>query len=53
MIEEFQVFWTEVAERDLDEIIEYIAQDNLTAALAIYDRIREKTGSLRIFPTRI
>ncbi len=52
MIEQFQVFWTEVAERDLEEIIDYIAQDNLAAAIGLYNKIRDKTASLKILPFR-
>jgi plasmid stabilization system protein ParE len=30
---------TEPAEVDIDEILAYIADDNLTAALSVYDRL--------------
>jgi addiction module RelE/StbE family toxin len=40
------VEWTSTARYDLEEIIEYIAQDNIDAALRVLDRIEERAKKL-------
>lgn len=52
MSKEYDVFMTENAERDLNEIILYIAQDNIDIALTIYDRLKTKVLSLKTFPEK-
>jgi addiction module RelE/StbE family toxin len=49
---EFEVLWTEVAESDLSEIIEYIAQDSKTRALKVFAEIKNKTSQLITYPKR-
>ncbi len=47
-----EVFWATIAENDLIEIVEYIAEDNLTKARNIFEKIKEKASSLSYFPER-
>ena len=42
--------WKALAREDLLSIIEYVAQDNLDAALALTDEIEAKTEGLRQTP---
>jgi len=50
--EKYHVKITQSAERDLDEIIEYIAQNNPSTAIQIMERIIEKIKTLDHFPYR-
>lgn len=47
-----QVVWSEPAEQDLDAIVEYIAKDNLQAALDMDNLLREAADSLILFPEK-
>jgi plasmid stabilization system protein ParE len=49
---EYQIVWAEVAENDLREIIEYIANDSLDIALQILNKIKDCASSLYAFPER-
>jgi len=40
------VRWTSTARLDLEDIIEYIAQDNINAALDVLDRIENRAAKL-------
>ena len=42
--------WSPTAENDLNEIIDYIAQDSLEYALSFYEQVREKVDNLNNFP---
>lgn len=42
--------WTEKAETDAIEILEYIAQDNITAAYDVYEAIRQQVDRLAEYP---
>jgi toxin ParE1/3/4 len=42
--------WTETAETDRDAIVDYIAQENLFAAIEAGDQIERQTNELRAFP---
>ena len=44
-----EIEWSPTAENDLNEIIDYIAQDSLEYALSFYERISEKVESLTQF----
>ena len=46
----YQINITEAAEQDLDNIIDYISDDNPTAALKIAARIEENILKLEDFP---
>lgn len=37
-----EIEWSSKAENDLNEIIDYIAQDSLEYALSFYEQVREK-----------
>ena len=52
MSKKYRVIWSNIAERDLKNIIEYIADDNLLNAQNIFKKIREKASSLYLFPKR-
>ncbi len=43
-----EIEWSLKAENDLNEIIDYIAQDSLEYALLFYDEVREKIENLII-----
>ncbi len=48
----YSVLWTEVAEKDLREIIAFIAGDNVPNALHVLENIRDKASTLYAFPER-
>lgn len=52
MKKKYEVKWSNVAEKDLMGIIEYIADDNPANALRIFKPIKEKASSLYSFPER-
>ncbi len=45
-----EIEWSPSAENDLNEIIDYIAQDSLEYALSFYEQVREKVENLIQFP---
>jgi plasmid stabilization system protein ParE len=45
-----KVVWLGDARKDVDEICDYIARDNVDAALRIVDRIEERADFLADFP---
>lgn len=47
-----EIRWTITAEQDLQEIVEYIFQDNADAAIAVLDRIESKAMTLSELPLR-
>jgi toxin ParE1/3/4 len=52
MSRKFEVLWSAVAERDLNTIFDYIADESPAAALEIFDKLRQKAASLSRFPGR-
>jgi plasmid stabilization system protein ParE len=52
MSQTYQIIWAEVAERDLREIIEYIALDSPSNALEILIKLKESASSLYFSPER-
>jgi len=48
----FKVIWTPIAERDLSEIIQYIASDSVSAAKKILTTLKTKADTLTSFPNR-
>jgi len=48
----YSVLWTEVAERDLREVIAFIAGDNVQNTLHLLEKIRDKASELYTFPER-
>jgi len=49
-LKKFKVIWTENAQYDLEEIIEYIKTDSIEAAKNIFFEIKEQCNNLSIFP---
>lgn len=49
---ERRVRWTETARRDLDSIVDYIAEDSIENALAVLDRLRERVDLLTVAAER-
>ena len=45
-----KIEWSQTSENDLNEIIDYIAQDSLEYALSFYEEVREKVENLVQFP---
>ena len=52
MNQEYQVAWAKVAQRDLKQIIDYIAIDSPGNASRILKRIRQKVSALYAMPDR-
>ena len=48
----FVVEWSRPAKMDLENIIDYISQDSVDTAIAIFDKIKSKCGTLNQFPDR-
>ncbi|MBN2363923.1 type II toxin-antitoxin system RelE/ParE family toxin [candidate division WOR-3 bacterium] len=48
----YSVYWSEIAYKDLDGIIDYISNDSIDIAIKILHRIKEKAESLKNFPER-
>jgi addiction module RelE/StbE family toxin len=49
---QYQVIWTPTAERDLIDILEYIATDSVSTAKKVAKDIEEKAETLDSFPER-
>jgi len=49
-LKNFEVIWTENAQYDLEEIIEYIKTDSIEVAKNIFFEIKEQCNNLSIFP---
>ena len=52
MKKKYQVIWSKIAENDLKNIIEYIADDIPPNALKIFKSVKQKASSLNTFPER-
>jgi addiction module RelE/StbE family toxin len=52
MVEKYFIKWAAPARNDLDEIVEYIAQSNITYAIKILDKIEQAVKKLDISPKR-
>ncbi len=50
--QKFQVIWTRSAADDLEEIIDYIAQDSPLTARKLFAQIKEKVEALTFSPYR-
>ena len=48
----YDVVWSNIAETDLKNIVEYIADDSPPNALKIFKRIKQKASSLYTYPER-
>ena len=52
MSKKYQVVWSNIAENDLKNIIEYIAEDSPDNALKVFKNIKQKASSLNTLPER-
>ncbi len=52
MTKKYHVVWSNIAENDLKNIIEYIADDSPPNALKIFKSIKQKASSLYTLPER-
>ncbi|MFQ5950352.1 MAG: type II toxin-antitoxin system RelE/ParE family toxin, partial [Nitrospiria bacterium] len=52
MSEKYEVIWSDIAENDLKNIIQYVAVDDPSNAFKILKKIKEKTSSLYHSPKR-
>ncbi|MBT8369959.1 MAG: type II toxin-antitoxin system RelE/ParE family toxin, partial [Deltaproteobacteria bacterium] len=52
MNQKYDILWSNIAENDLKNIVEYIAADSPPIALKIFKRIKQKASSLYTFPER-
>ncbi|WP_337287990.1 type II toxin-antitoxin system RelE/ParE family toxin [Candidatus Methylomirabilis sp.] len=48
----FGVEWAQPASKDLENIIDYISQDNIDTAITIFEKIKSKCSALNQFPDR-
>jgi addiction module RelE/StbE family toxin len=48
----FGVEWAQPASKDLENIIDYISQDNVDTAITIFQKIKSKCSALNQFPDR-
>ena len=48
----YEIVWARVAENDLKEIIDYIANDSQANALTIFKKIKKKASNLHTMPGR-
>ena len=48
----FGVEWAQPASKDLENILDYISQDNVDTAIAIFEKIKSKCSALNQFPDR-
>ena len=48
----FGVEWAQPASQDLENIVDYISQDNVDTAIIIYEKIKSKCNTLNQFPDR-
>jgi len=49
---ELEILWTETARRDLEAIVDYIAEDSVQNAVAVLDRIESRASTLGSNPRR-
>jgi plasmid stabilization system protein ParE len=52
MTNRYKVIWSEIAEYDLERIIEYIAIDSPSNALKVLNKIKKKSSALYRLPER-
>ena len=52
MTKKYEVIWSNTAEKDLIDIVEYIAEDSPANALKIFRNIKQKASNLYTFPER-
>ncbi len=48
----YSVYWTNIAQKDLEDIVTYIAEESVNTALNILYKLKEKAETLYTFPER-
>jgi toxin ParE1/3/4 len=51
-MKKFGVEWAQPASKDLENIIDYISEDNVDPAITIFEKIKSKCNTLNQFPDR-
>ena len=52
MKKKYEVIWSNIAEKDLIDIVEYISADSPSTALKSFKNIKQKASKLYSFPER-
>lgn len=52
MGKKYEVIWTNTADADLNQIIDYIAQNSIPNAVRVFDKIKKKCSNLFMSPHR-
>lgn len=52
MNRKYEVLWSNIAEDDLKNIIEYLAEENPLNALKIFRKLKQKASTLLTFPQK-
>jgi len=52
MKKKYEIIWSETSEKDLINIIEYVAKDDSSIAYEKFKEIKEKASGLKSFPNR-
>ena len=52
MKKKYEVIWSNIAEKDLIDIVEYISADSPSTALKSFKNIKQKASKLYFFPER-
>jgi addiction module RelE/StbE family toxin len=51
-MKQYSVYWSKEAKTDLEEIVDYISKDSVSATKSVYKKIRLKCKQLNISPER-
>ncbi len=52
MKKRFEVIWSKGSEKDLVDIVEYIASESPSRAIEVFEEIKDKASGLYLFPER-
>lgn len=52
MTKKYEVIWSNIAEKDLIDVVEYISADSPTTALKSFKNVKQKASKLYSFPER-
>ena len=52
MTKKYEVIWSNIAEKDLIDVVEYISADSPSTALKSFKNIKQKASKLYSFPER-
>lgn len=51
-MKQYKVYWTKEATADLEELVDYVSKDRVSAAKSIYKKIKSKCRELKISPEK-